>query len=142
MSCWFGWSGGISKALEAKQTWLQRRRPRYVHCKPCTFSIWILFYLMSLLISGLFMRLCCWLFLPLFPWFDLKTSEVLYHVHCEASRDIGCTFVLNLFMIFPTNLSPLKDHEKWLYLISILPVCSLIFSVPHYTCFCLFLLVF
>ena len=31
--------------------------------------------------------------LPLFPWFDLKTGDVLYHVHCEASRDSGCTFI-------------------------------------------------
>ena len=53
--------------------------------------------------------------LPLFPWFDLKTSEVLYHVRCEASKDIGCTLVLNLFMIFPTNLSPLKDHDVALF---------------------------
>ena len=80
--------------------------------------------------------------LPLFPWFDLKTGEVLYHIHCEASRDIGCTFALNLFMIFPNSLSPLKDHEMWQYFISILPVCSLVFSILHYTCFCLFLLVF
>ena len=38
--------------------------------------------------------------LSLFPSFGLKTGEVLYHIHCGASRDIGCTFALTLFVIF------------------------------------------
>ncbi|RVW67898.1 Retrovirus-related Pol polyprotein from transposon TNT 1-94 [Vitis vinifera] len=33
---------------------------------------------------------------------------------------VAYLFALNLFMIFPTSLSPLKDDEMWLYLISIL----------------------
>ncbi|KAL6338672.1 hypothetical protein AAG906_021489 [Vitis piasezkii] len=35
---------------------------------------------------------------------------------------VAYLFALNLFMIFPTSLSPLKDHEMWLYLISILQI--------------------
>ena len=140
-SCWFGWSWRINRVLEAKQVWLVRKHPRYVHCKPCIFSFWMLFYLMSLLLSESFMHLYCWFFFLCF--LGLTGKLVRYHVHCGASRDIGCTFALNLFVIFPTSLSPLKDHEMWLYLISILPVCSLlVFSILHYTCFCSFLLVF
>ena len=64
--------------------------------------------------------------LSLFLSFGLKIGEVLYHIHCGASKDIGCTFALTLFVIFfPTSLSQLKDHEMWLHLISILHVCSL-----------------
>ena len=45
--------------------------------------------------------------------------------------------VLNLFVIFPTSLSPLKDHEMWLYLIFISCVCSpFVSSILYYTCFC------
>ena len=77
-----------------------RRYSRYVHCELWIFSFWILFCLMSLLIYASFIHLCCWFFLC-FLNLAWKTSEALYHVHYEASRDIGCIFVLNVFVIFP-----------------------------------------
>ena len=92
-SYWFGWSWGINRALEAKQAWLERRHPKYVHCELCIFLFLILFYLTSLLIFWIVHTSLLLVLLPLFPWFDLKTGDVLYHVHCEASRDSGCTFI-------------------------------------------------
>ena len=51
-------------------------------------------------------------------------------------RLVAYLFAQNLFVIFSTSPSPLKDHEMWLYLISIMPVCYLlVFSVLHYTFF-------
>ena len=70
-------------------------------------------------------------------WYGQKVSQMVLLIL------VAYLFALNLFMIFPTSPSPLKDHEMWLYLISILYVCSLlIFSVLHYACFCSFLLIF
>ena len=86
-----------------------RRHSRYVHCEPCIFLFWILFCWMSLLISASFIPLCCWFFLC-FLYLAWKTSEALIHVHYKASRDIGCTFALNLFVSFP----PVWAH--WLIL--------------------------
>ena len=42
------------------------------------------------------------LFLTIFLGIDLLIGDPLYHVHYEASRDIGCIFFyLNRFVIFP-----------------------------------------
>ena len=68
---------------------------------------WMLFYLVSLWIFALFMHLCCWFFIC---FLDLvwKTGEALYHVHYGAFRDIGCTFALNLFVIFFYQHEPIE----------------------------------
>ena len=54
------------------------------------------------------------LFLTIFLGIDLLIGDPLYHVHYEASRDIGCIFFLfESVCDFSTSMSPLSDHEMW-----------------------------
>ena len=56
-------------------------------------------------------------FLTVFLGIDLFIDEAFYHVHYEASRDIGCIFIFESVCDFSTGMSPLSDHEMWLPLV-------------------------
>ena len=46
---------------------------------------------------------------------------------------IAYLFASNLFMIFPTSLSPLKNHETWLYLIFFLLFLFILSPLPRFS---------
>ena len=87
--------------LEAKQLLTWGKPSRYNYCE--------------LLISHLYIDSL--LFLTVFLGIDLLIGAALYHVHYEASRDIGCIFLFESVCDFSTNMSPLRDHEMWLPLV-------------------------
>ena len=84
--------------LEAKQLLISRKPSRYNYYE--------------LLISHL--HIDSLLFLTAFLGIDLLIGEALYHVHYEASRDIGCIFLFESVCDVSTNMSPLRDHAMWL----------------------------
>ena len=90
------------------------------------FSLLLEFLPMFDFSACLFLNVCC---IVDFVWTKRATN-------CFV--DIGCLFIFvpNLFVISPISLSPLKNHEMWLYLILISHVCSpwLLFILYH-ACF-------
>ena len=80
---------------------------------------------------SIFQRVC---FLNIYCIVDFVWTERA--TNCFV--DVGCLFIFvpNLFVIFPISLSPLKNHEMWLYLILISHVCSpLLLFILHHTRF-------
>ena len=94
-------------------------------------------------------QVCFSLLLEFLPMFDFSACLFL-NIYCivdfvwteratNCFVDIGCLFIFvpNLFVIFPISLSPLKNHEMWLYLILISRVCSpLLLFILYHTRFC------
>ena len=58
---------------------------------------------------SIFQRVCFWIFIVLLILCGRKRPQIVL-------VDIGCLFVcLKPVVIFPTSLSPSKNHEMWLY---------------------------
>ena len=108
-------------SLEAEQYFSKAGSSRYSYMKLTSSHLYLILHCFSFFCKSRYY---------LVDWYGRKGPQIV------LLRLVAYLFAQNLFVIFSTSLSPLKDHEMWLYLISIMPVCYLlVFSVLHYTCF-------
>ena len=108
-------------SLEAEQYFSKAGSSRYSYMKLTSSHLYLILHCFSFFCKSRYY---------LVDWCGRKGPQIV------LLRLVANLFAQNLFVIFSTTPSPLKDHEMWLYLISIMPVCYLlVFSVLHYTFF-------